>query len=116
MSRRTLDDAISRVVRAGNCSGCGMCAALDPGIAMRLDPAGYLRPNRVSGGGLPGDSAAVASFDAVCPGRRVVAQRPRGATWDATMGPVRTVHAAWAADPEMRHRGGSGQQCHGQLD
>ena len=76
-----------------------MCAALDPGLTMLLDPAGYMRPNRVSGDGLRTDRAAVASFDAICPGRRVVARHPDGATWDATMGPVRTVHAAWAADP-----------------
>ena len=109
MSKRrtgTLDQAIGSVVAAQNCSGCGACVRLDSGLAMRLDTAGFERPIRIAPSQpVPG---AAATFDAVCPGRQVNAVRPAEAERHPTMGPVVSAWQAWAADPQVRHRGSSG--------
>ncbi|WP_431278373.1 Coenzyme F420 hydrogenase/dehydrogenase, beta subunit C-terminal domain [Leifsonia poae] len=115
---RALDAAIARVVDAGNCSGCGACALLDPGIEMRRNAEGFLRPVRVAveqaetsatddevRGAAP-DGAA--RFADACPGVTVRAARPAGAQRHPTMGPVVRAWKAWATDSETRHRGSSG--------
>ena len=108
-----LIDAVSRVVAAGNCSGCGACAQLHPGLEMRLDADGYARPAPVpvtiTARPRPVDAAeAVDAFASSCPGRRVAAQHPAGAERNGTLGPVVTAWEAWATDPELRHAGSSG--------
>ena len=62
MSLRTPDD----VVRAGFCSGCGLCEAIAaPGkITMQLSAQGYLRPR--SSAALSATEAE--QFRAACPG------------------------------------------------
>lgn len=102
---RTLDSAIDEVVRSGNCSGCGACALLDPGVRMGLSDDGYSRPGRVSGAPT---AEGLSRFEAACPGIRVSAARPAGASRHPTMGPVVAAWSASAADPEIRHRGSSG--------
>lgn len=102
----TLDQAIGSVVAAQNCSGCGACVRLDPGLAMRLDDDGFDRPVRIAPCQPVPDAAA--TFDAVCPGRRVDAVHPPEAERHPTMGPVVSAWQAWAADPKVRHRGSSG--------
>jgi len=112
MSRQpTLDEAIERVVRSGNCSGCGACALLDAGIEMRLDERGYSRPVRVAPrpqSDPASEAAVVARFEASCPGVTVSAQNPPGATRHPTMGPVIQVFEAWATDGGIRFAGSSG--------
>jgi coenzyme F420 hydrogenase subunit beta len=103
---RRMDLEVDRVVRSGNCSGCGMCTLLDSGLQMRVDASGYSRPAREDAGARVDN--AVERFRQACPGKRVAAQRPVGATWHPTMGPVIAVWAAWASDAETRHRGSSG--------
>ncbi|MCW3158744.1 Coenzyme F420 hydrogenase/dehydrogenase, beta subunit C-terminal domain [Micropruina sonneratiae] len=101
----TIDDQIRRVVEAGNCSGCGACVLLDAGLSMRLDDAGFARPQRVSR-----QSASVfnPAFNRVCPGARVEAQTPVGSTRHATMGSFVEAHQGWSIDGEFRHMGSSG--------
>ena len=101
-----LDRAVTRVVRTGNCSGCGACTLLDEGLTMQLDEHGYSRPARVA----PSTAArgAARTFDEVCPGRRLRAASPPGAERHPTLGPVTSAWEAWAADPEVRERGSSG--------
>lgn len=108
MTRQDLDREIAAVVEAGNCTGCGMCTLLDRGLEMRLDDAGYARPARIASTGPEPAASAVDDFRAACPGRGVRAQRPSGATYHPTMGPIVEIFEAWAADPEQRHRGSSG--------
>ncbi|SDR76018.1 coenzyme F420 hydrogenase subunit beta [Friedmanniella luteola] len=102
-----LDRAVSRVVDTANCSGCGACTLLDPGLEMALSADGYARPVRSAREPAP-EPGADATFDRICPGRRVVSPRPAGATVHPTLGPVVSGWEAWAADPEIRHRGSSG--------
>ena len=101
-----LDTAIGRVVDSGNCSGCGACTLLDPGLRMRLAPDGFNRPVRAAAGTAAPD--AVARFRALCPGVQVAAQVPEGARRHPTMGPFIQAFEAWATDPEIRFAGSSG--------
>ena len=102
----TLDDAISRVVDQGNCSGCGACVLLDSGLRMTLDSDGYNRPERKTEAIPPND--AISRFSAMCPGVVVRAQRPAGSKRHPTMGSYFEAFEAWATDEQVRHAGSSG--------
>lgn len=106
MSDRRLS-SIQGVVDAHLCTGCGVCAYLDPGsLAMsEVTPIGR-RPLPIVG------VSGGASQDAVsaCPGR-ALAHEP-GALQDAPFGgewgPVLALYECWSTDPVVRHRGSSG--------
>jgi coenzyme F420 hydrogenase subunit beta len=112
---------VAQVVASGNCSGCGACTLLDPGLRMRLDDEGNLRPAPVDAtdaaateapaepapSPLP-DAEAVRRFEAACPGVGVHAVRPAAGQRHPTMGPYLRVWMAWATDAEVRYRGSSG--------
>lgn len=104
--RQKLDREIARVITNENCSGCGACTLLDSGVQMTLQSDGFNRPTRAGEGDARADAAA--RFRAACPGARVAAQRPALSRRHPTMGPIVAVFEAWAADPEVRHRGSSG--------
>lgn len=108
-NRTTLDAAIKGVVDSGNCSGCGACELLDPGISMELDAEGYLRPvrRRESAADIE-SSKMLTAFQDACPGLRVTAQRPPGSRRHPQLGPVVQTWTAWAADPQIRYEGSSG--------
>lgn len=101
-----LDRAIRRVVQQQNCSGCGACAWLDPGLQMVVTDEGFSRPQRQSHGGCRPDALNI--FNNVCPGRRVVSPKAAGATVHPSMGAAHSVWVAWAADDDIRRRGSSG--------
>ncbi len=101
-----LDRAWTRVVRTQNCSGCGACTRLDPGLSMAVDDDGYSRPVRI-GAARPRTGAA-RIFTQICPGRRVDSPRPAGAKVHPSLGPIVSSWQAWAGDPAVRHRGSSG--------
>lgn len=113
-----LRTAVTDVVAAGNCSGCGACALLDERIAMDLDDDGRLRPvfavdpsatqPAVGATSAAVGRQAVQRFDAVCPGRTVAGQHAPGAVRHPMLGPVLGSWAAWAADEELRFAGSSG--------
>jgi coenzyme F420 hydrogenase subunit beta len=104
-----LREAARRVVAAGNCSGCGLCPALDPGLRMDVVDGGWARPVPVEApqGSVAAPDAGRA-FAAGCPGRRVRAQRPAGTTRHPVFGPVAGAWQAWATDPVVRRAGSSG--------
>jgi coenzyme F420 hydrogenase subunit beta len=102
----SLDAAISRVVAADLCSGCGGCLLLDAGLALELDAAGFARPVRTGDSTATGD--AVERFRASCPGVTVAAHDAPGATRHPTMGSVLGAWEAWATDGEIRRAGSSG--------
>lgn len=110
MDGRDLDRAITRVVDAGNCSGCGVCTQLDAGLTMALAGDGFLRPHRVARSQAAGGDAAeaVRLFRQSCPGVAVRAPHPPGIRRHPTMGPVVSAWQAWASDAELRHLGSSG--------
>ena len=97
---------IEDVVRNGNCSGCGACLLLDPGLRLQLGEDGFATPVQASPSEeVPG---AASSFDRSCPGRTVRAAHPLEAERHPTMGPVVAAWRAWAADDEVRRAGSSG--------
>lgn len=104
---RSLRTEIDRVVAAGNCSGCGACALLSPGVRMEQDRAGYARPVWPAEEVDPGPVVA-RSFRRICPGVAVVAMRRDGRRTHPTMGEYVSVWRAWASDAEIREAGSSG--------
>lgn len=115
--------AVARVVASGNCSGCGACTLLDPGLRMRLDEEGNLRPVPVdpqqadsqsvdsqpvgsveAAVAAPVGPDAVRRFEEACPGVTVRAVRPPSARRHPTMGPYLRVWMAWATDTDVRFR------------
>lgn len=105
-----LDRDVASVVDSGSCSGCGACCLIDTGLQMGLDESGYLRPTRVSSPETIASAtrAQVREFRATCPGRTVTSPRPVGARRDPIVGSYVAAWAAWATDPQFRHRGSSG--------
>ena len=115
--------AVAKVVASGNCSGCGACTLLDPGLRMRLDEEGNLRPVPVDSqlvDSLPVDSVeapvdaapvgpdVVRRFEEACPGVTVRAVRSPSTRRHPTMGPYLRAWMAWATDTDVRFRGSSG--------
>jgi coenzyme F420 hydrogenase subunit beta len=103
-----LENAINRVVTNDNCSGCGGCSLVSDRVSMTLDASSYSRP--VVEGTARGklDSAEAKMFERVCPGVRLHAPDPVGASEHPTFGRHVSSWRAWAIDPEIRHRGSSG--------
>jgi coenzyme F420 hydrogenase subunit beta len=102
-----LRERVADVLSRDACSGCGLCPRLDPGLSMRLDERGYLRP-ALTGESAPVDGAAEI-FDRSCPGMRITAPpAPDGAAHDALLGPNVGLWQAWATDDETRRAGSSG--------
>lgn len=102
---RTLDLQIAGVVQSGNCTGCGACCQLDPGLHMSLSPDGYSRPTRKPGSP---PTEANPAFNAICPGRTVDSPRPPDSSWHSTMGPIVAAFQGSAKDPSIRFTGSSG--------
>lgn len=102
-----LEERIADVLTRDACSGCGLCPRLDPGVSMRLDDRGYLRPT-YEAESAPIDGAAEV-FDRSCPGMRITAPAaPEGAEHDALLGPNVGLWQAWATDDDIRRAGSSG--------
>lgn len=102
-----LEAAVADVLRRRACSGCGLCARLDPGITMGLDADGYARPAFAGPSAPIADAAAI--FARSCPGVAMRAPRPApGAVPDALLGAHLGAWEAWATDPAVRRAGSSG--------
>ncbi len=95
---------LAEVVADGLCASCGLCAAADSRIDMRLAPNGHLRP------ALPDDGAP--ELVELCPGATVIGPDPAtldaGTALDPVWGPRRAMHRGWAADPAVRHTAAAG--------
>lgn len=87
---------IDAVLKAGMCTGCGLCARAESD--MKIDKAGYLRPI---------EPIRQLAIDQACPGRQV-AHHNSEAPYDVTWGPILSSQTGHATDPEVRRRGSSG--------
>lgn len=103
MTGTRLPPVLEQVVAARTCAGCGLCAGLDPAIALARDPAGWWRP--VPGGTPRANTAA--RLAAACPGARVAPWGPAPQT-DPLWGPYLRCLTGHATDPDLRHRASSG--------
>lgn len=96
---------IEKVVRAGLCTGCGLCEGIagPERIRMQMSPPGYLRPQRLAV--LP--AGLEREIKAVCPG--VSVQHEAGVpNYHPIWGPLQSTGVGYALDPEVRHIGSSG--------
>lgn len=102
--------AITRVVDADNCSGCGACALMDERVTMKLSPDGFNRPSMRSEPrpSTDLDAQRVRLFNAVCPGVTVARPPAPTAARDPLFGSYFSVWKAHAASPETRFAGSSG--------
>ncbi len=101
---------IQRVLRGELCTGCGLCAAISPGIEMASLAPGYNRP--VASG--PVSVAEEKVIATACPGAVVepwVGAEPVDPYW----GPYRQVMTGAATDPSIRFEGSSGGAISGLL-
>ncbi|MFA7439342.1 MAG: Coenzyme F420 hydrogenase/dehydrogenase, beta subunit C-terminal domain [Sphingomonadaceae bacterium] len=100
-----LPPTLRRVLRGNMCSGCGLCAGLDPAIALKRDDKGWWRPSPV-GTPRPETDALLAE---TCPGARISpweGGEPREIS--PIWGPYLRIATGHATDPEIRHTGSSG--------
>jgi len=99
---------LARVKRADSCTGCGLCAALSPGIRMQIAGPGWARPEQIG----PVTPAQDAAIMAACPGiivdGRANPADPAEPQPDPLWGPARHVAVGHSSDAEMRHRASSG--------
>ena len=112
-SKLQFDKAVESVVLAGNCSGCGACALIDPGLRMRLDETGFNRPVRLLPITPKIDRQATAEFLASCPGVLVRRPVPDDVSGDElrsepSLGSAVSSWQAWATDSDTRFQGSSG--------
>lgn len=103
---KSLRREVERVVRRKNCSGCGACAALFPGVSMELDAEGYLRPALEANRPVSAEEAEL--FRAVCPGVVVERKAEPGIHYHPIFGSYVEVWEGVATDAEIRRLGSSG--------
>lgn len=108
-----LEDAIGRVVAEGNCSGCGACASVLPGVKMGMED-GFLRPHVTGSAQSPSAARARARdrelFEGICPGvsLRAPARRQSGSLRHPVFGRYEQAWQGSAVDPAIRRAGSSG--------
>ena len=104
----TLAAEVSRVVKNGNCSGCGGCSLLSPDISMAYSREGFLRPV-IAQSGLRVDTRRQAEdFRSICPGVGVKHDPIPNASWHPVFGEYISSWQGWATDGEIRFVGSSG--------
>ncbi|MBS3960453.1 MAG: Coenzyme F420 hydrogenase/dehydrogenase, beta subunit C-terminal domain [Sandarakinorhabdus sp.] len=101
----SLPPTLARVMAGQTCSGCGLCAGIDPAIGLERDAKGWLRPVALAEA-LPGTDALLAK---ACPGATVAPwEGGESRAVDPYWGPHVRVMTAHATDPEVRHMASSG--------
>lgn len=103
------EHSLASIVDGGLCTGCGACAAvLPPGrVRMAVDAKGFLRPRAEQ----PLSLADQKAVRQVCPGiglAHEASTTPAAAAYHPVWGPVASLSAGHAADPDIRRRASSG--------
>ncbi|MGP1255118.1 MAG: Coenzyme F420 hydrogenase/dehydrogenase, beta subunit C-terminal domain [Kiloniellales bacterium] len=100
-----LPPKLKAIVEGNLCSGCGLCAAVAPqgAIRMEMSDQGFLRPTAL-GDVSPETDGLIAQ---VCPGATVQMDGHEGA-FDPDWGPIVELATGHACDPEVRFQGSSG--------
>lgn len=97
--------SLQTVVKAGLCSGCGLCESIAgcEFVEMQITSAGYIRP--VVKQALPPEVLNRAL--AVCPGISVTGPRS-GKNVDLVWGPIHGAWRSWASSSSIRYKGAAG--------
>lgn len=95
---------LARVERAGSCAGCGLCAAVSPGIEMAEVPPGWARPRQIG----PVSAAEDDAIAAACPGIVVDETDNPHDRREPLWGPSLFTGVGHATDQQLRHRASSG--------
>lgn len=93
------------VVRAGLCTGCGLCESLlgRDKVEMQMSADGFLRPAPKADLTAP----EIGRFGKVCPGILLEHLGP-SSNYDVIWGPIERVRVGYSTDPEVRYLGSSG--------
>ena len=107
----TMKTLLQRIVNNRYCLGCGLCASLaGRGVVdMAESSAGFSVPRLIS------RRADLAFLKRTCPGIRLEQPPPRGGVEQTLYGPFQSLHAAHAADDEVRWKASSGGAITGLL-
>ena len=96
---------IDRIVAEGLCTGCGLCAGLEPDIDMQVSEKGYERPV-----GTP--EYHLKTLAHACPGLHIHGLPDEdietASFYDEIWGPYEQLVKAHARDPQVRHRAATG--------
>ena len=104
-----LGKSVKRVVKSGNCTGCGVCASFSDRIEMDLDASGFMRPTVLnSADSRQLDATEARKFRRFCPGLVVKSPENSDLYHHEVFGRFRAAWNAWADDPEVRDTGSSG--------
>jgi coenzyme F420 hydrogenase subunit beta len=95
---------LARVTRADSCTGCGLCAAVSPGIRMDSAAPGWARPRQVG----PVSAVEDAAIAAACPGIVIDATNNPYDASEPLWGPQRFTGVGHATDAALRHHASSG--------
>lgn len=87
---------VNQVIENSMCTGCGLCTKSTKD--MEIDGSGYLRPKLII-------SDRVSNL--CCPGI-VVSHNNKDAPYNVQWGPILSVNAGYAVDPQVRNSGSSG--------
>jgi coenzyme F420 hydrogenase subunit beta len=104
-------DFLQRVTRADTCTGCGLCAAVSPGIRMASAGPGWSRPEQIGKVSAIEDAAIAAACPALVVDERDNPHDPAEPLW----GPQLFTGVGHATDPVMRHTASSGGMISGLL-
>ncbi|ACL40905.1 coenzyme F420 hydrogenase/dehydrogenase beta subunit domain protein [Pseudarthrobacter chlorophenolicus A6] len=106
MSSKDLRTAVDKVVRNGNCTGCGGCALLASNIEMELDSDGFMRPVfRKDFVDSSPDMTRV--FERMCPGISVTERTDPTLSHHPTFGKYFSSWEGRAIDETVRRTGSS---------
>lgn len=101
----SLPPTLDRVMAGQTCSGCGLCAGIDPAIGLKRDTKGWLRPVALAKASPESDALLARA----CPGATVAPwEEGEDRAIDPCWGPYLRVMTAHATDPELRHLASSG--------
>lgn len=103
---------LERISQDAMCTACGLCQSFfgTERVAMAITPSGDLRPVIKPQAEL--NHTEVDRLEQLCPGTRLEALpnsfRSNSAQQDIIWGGYEALQLAWAADPDVRHRGSTG--------